>query len=196
MMQVARIRGFLLQAPKPSTVRVTGEGEPQELKQIRSYAKCAETIVALEPELIECLDRDGNLLRALRADSPEAQSESPPLPAALSNDPAAAMLTHFASLLHRAYEHSTTVAFAKLVELVERMGDRAEAIEQRLERAEAAHREAVQEQIDDAFDRAEEAKEQAETGGGGDLLQNMAGAFLQGKMQGAAAKGGNGKGHA
>jgi len=182
-MNVGRIRGFLLQLPKPSLIRITGDGEPQELKPGKSYAKTAETIAALAPDLIECLDSEGKVLRAQRTDTAESRrSDAPDLPAVLATDPHAAMLTHFAGLLHRAYEHSTEIAFTRLVELTERMGDRADAIEQRLERTEAANRRLLQEQVDDAFERAQEVAER--TGeGGADLLQNMAGAFLSGRMQ-------------
>jgi DNA-binding protein H-NS len=184
LVNVARIRGFLLQLPKPSLVRVSGDGEPQDLKPGKSYAKCAESIAALRPELIECMSADGKLLRAMRTDAAEAQrSDAAAVPEALAQDPQAMMLTHFANLLHRAYEHSTEIAFCKMVELVERMGDRSEQIEQRLERTEAAHRRAVEQQIDDAFARAEEMAEAAGTTNDGGMVQQMAGAFLSGALQ-------------
>lgn len=187
MSDASRIRGFLLQSPKPQMVRVsTVDGEPHELKPGRSYAKCADTIAALDVELIECLDDSGKLLRALRMSSADAmRSDAAATPKGLEADPQALLLSHFANLIHRAYEHSTEIAFSKMVELVERIGDRSEAIEARLERAEAAHRRAVDQQIDDAFERAEETAEKAAEGSG-DLLQNLAGAFLNGQMQGAA----------
>jgi hypothetical protein len=187
MTDASRIRGFLLQSPKPQLVRITtNDGEPHELKPGRSYAKTADTIAALDVDLIECLDDAGKLLRALRMSSPDAlRSDAAAMPKGLEADPQAMMLTHFANLIHRAYEHSTEIAFSKMVELVERIGDRSEAIEARLERAEAAHRRAVDQQIDDAFERAEETAEKAKEGSG-DLLQNLAGAFLNGQMQSAA----------
>jgi ribosomal protein L17 len=181
-----KIRGFLLQLPKPALVRITGDGEPQELKPGKSYTKTAETICALAPELIELLDSDGKVIRAMRTDTVDAQrSTAAEMPTVLQQDPHAAMLTHFANLLHRAYEHSTEIAFTRLVELTERMGDRADAIEQRLERTEAANRRLLQDQVDDAFERAAEQAEKAASGNGagGELLQNMAGAFLSGQMQ-------------
>lgn len=184
-----RIRGFLLQSPKPHTVRVsTNDGEPHELKPGRSYAKCADTIAALDVELIECLDDAGKLQRAMRMSSEEAlRSDAATLPKGLEADPNALMLSHFADLIHRAYQHSTEIAFVKLVEVVERIGERAEAIEARLERQEASNRRLQQEAVDDAFARAEEAAEQKDAAGG-DLLNNLAGAFLSGQVQGGAAK--------
>lgn len=193
-MNVARIRGFLLQHPKPAAVRVSGEGEPETLKPGKSYARCAETIAALNVDLVECLDASGNILRALRMGEADAQrSAAAEVPPVLATDPHAAMLTHFANLLHRAYEHSTEIAFGKMVDLVERIGDRAEAIESRLERAEAANRRLFNEQLEDAFERAHEAAEKA-NGENGDLTQQMVGAFLSGKMSSPAAPKTNGKG--
>jgi hypothetical protein len=193
-MNAQRIRGFLLQLPRPALVRISGDGEPQELSPGKSYAKCAETIEALAPLLIECLDSSGKVLRATRTDTPEAQrSDAAALPAGLAADPNALMLTHFANLIHRAYEHSTETAFQKLVDVMERMNERSDAIEQRLERTEAANRRLLQDQVDDAFDRAAEAAEKATTEGEGGLGQQMMGAFLGGKMRpptnGAAPKG-------
>lgn len=190
-MNVQRIRGFLLQQPRPHVVRVsTDGGEPQELKTSgRSYAKLSETIIALGHELIECLDSEGKVIRAHRLTSADTRSAEPPaLPAVISQDPQAAMLMLFANLLHRAYEHSTEVAFTKMVEFVERMGDRSDSIEQRLERTEAANRRLVQDQVDDALERAAEQAAEAAQGGNGGLLQQMAGAFMSGQMQNAASK--------
>lgn len=185
-MNVQRIRGFLLQLPKPHLVRLTGDGEPQDIKPGKSYAKCADTIAALNPDLIECLDADGKVLRAARMSAADGhRSDAAALPVGLESDPNALMLTHFANLIHRAYEHSTEIAFTRLVELTERMNDRSESIEQRLERSEAANRRLLQEQVDDAFERAQEHAANAE--GGGDLVNQMAGAFLSGSMNKPAA---------
>ena len=186
-MNTGRIRGFLLQLPKPAMVRVTGDGEPQELKPGRSYSKLAETILALAPELIECLDSDGKVLRATRMEGAEQRrSDAAEIPEQLKSDPTALMLTHFANLLHRAYEHSTEVAFTRLVELTDRMNDRSEGIEQRLERQEATNRKLLQDQVDDALDRAEEAAAKAAEGEPGGLGEQLLGSFLGGKAQRAA----------
>lgn len=204
-MNVSRIRGFLLQLPKPHLIRLTtGDGEPQELKPGKSFAKTAETIAALGSELIEVLDPSGKTLRAMRTDTAESQrSESPALPAVLATDPNAAMLTHFANLLHRAYEHSTEIAFTKMVDAFDKMGDRSEQIEMRLERAEAANRRLVNEQIDDAFARAQEVADAAAAENGGDLPTQLVSAFMGGLHQPAPkaptapnGKSANGKGQA
>jgi len=202
----SRIRGFLLVHPKPHSVRVSrGGGDPEVIaigKQ--SFARVAETIDALDVDLVQCLDKDGNILRAMGLGAAdERRSDAPALPAGLHADPQALMVTHFANLLHRAYEHSTEIAFSKLVELVDRIGDRAEAIEKRLERTETQYRQTVEQQIADAYERAEEeaARRKEESSGGG-FVEQMAGAFLSGQMNGAPAvkspssNGSNGKGQA
>lgn len=189
-----KIRGFLLQLPKPALVRVTtGEGETEELKPNgRTYQKLATSIEALDPQLIQCFDSDGKLLRAMRCDDSEARrSDAAAVPAALVSDPETARLTHFANLLHRAYEHSTEVAFTKLAEIVDRMNERSESIEQRLERAEAHNRRLINDQIQDAFDRAAEMAEQAQQQEGSGFEQQMQSAFMSGlltKQPAATAK--------
>lgn len=194
-MSVSKIRGFLLQQPKPAIVRVTGEGEPQQLKVGKSYAKLAETIDALGVDLIEAIDKDGStVLRAMRNGTADAQrSTAAEIPEALKQDPTALMLTHFANLLHRAYEHSTEIAFVKMVEVCDMMNERSDNIERRLERTEANNRALLQTQVDDALDRAEEVAARATDGEAGDLVSQMAGAFMSGKASKAAAPP-NGKG--
>lgn len=198
-MNPSRIRGFLLQLPKPHNVRVTGDGEPQTLKPGRSYAKLADTIAALGPDLIELLDKDGAVIRATRLEAEDAKrSDAAAVPEALKADPTALMLTHFANLVHRAYEHSTEIAFTKMVELVDKMNDRSDGIEQRLERAESRNRALLQDQVDAEFDRAEQVAAGAATGDEGDLGQQLVGSFLSGAMNGKIPAGAkspaNGKG--
>ncbi len=182
----ARIRGFLLQLPKPSRIRVTaGDGEPQEFKPGRSYAKAADSIEALGVDLVECLDAEGAVIRALRLSTVDARrSDAAAVPAGIEADPQALMLTHFANLLHRAYEHSTEVAFTRLVELAERLSAHTESIEARLAQTEAALRRAQTDQIDDALERAQEVV--SANGENGDMMAQMAQAWLQGQMQSRA----------
>lgn len=192
-MNTGQLRGWLLQIPKPALVRVTVEGERTEIKPGKqSFARLAETIVALGPELVECLGSDGDVLRAKRMNDAEAQrSDAAAIPEVLKMDANAAMLTHFANLLHRAYEHSTEIAFVKLAEITDKMGDRSDAIEKRLERTEALNRKMLQDQVDDAFERAQEqadrAVEEAQSGGadlGGQLLTSfMGGQGLKGSVR-------------
>ena len=194
-MNASRIRGFLLVHPKPTVVRVTVDDDVQEVKLGKSYAKTAETIEALGPDLLECLDAEGKVLRALRDGAEARRSDAADIPAGLAADPNALMLTHFANLLHRAYEHSTEIAFNKMVEVTDIMSARSESIEQRLERAEARNRRLVDDQIETELERAEEAAANAAAaaGGGSELEQAMMGAFLSGKLSTGAAAPTNGK---
>jgi len=179
-----KIRGFLLQHPKPSKVRLTGDGEPQEIRPGKSYIKCAQTIDALGGTLLECLDADGETTRAMRLDEdPQKLSSAAPIPEGLQKDPSALMLMHLANIVSRAYEHSTEIAFIKLVELVEKMNDRADGIEMRLERAEAMNRRMLLEQTDREVELAEERAEQAANGeSGNDLGSAIVNSFLGGAM--------------
>jgi hypothetical protein len=196
-MNAQQLRGWLLQLPKPATVRVMVNGEAEDLQPGKSWQKLADTIVALDPEAIQALDKDGKILRAKRLDDEDSRrSDAAAIPQGLAADPHALMLTHFANLIHRAYEHSTEVAFAKLSDITDRMNERSEAIEQRLERAEARARRIQDEQIDDAYARAEEIAAQAVAGGNKEELgMQMLNMFLQargglGGMAGAAAAAG------
>ena len=191
-----QLRNFLIRDPAPTTIRLTSaEGETTEITPgKKSRVKIAETICAVGPELVECLDANGNLLRAVRPDSEEAQaSGAPEVPPVIANDPNAAMLSHVANLLHRAYQHSTELAFTKLVELVERMDERSNAIEQRLERTETAYRREQQARLDELYQRAEEIAARAAGGGaGGESPRKEAilEALLGGILRGAAERAG------
>jgi hypothetical protein len=191
-MNFSRIRGFLLQQPKPARVMISSSDEdPTELKMGGSYAKLAKTIEAKNVDLIECFDANGIMLRALRLTSVEAQrSDAADIPKGIEADPQALMLTHFANLLHRAYEHSTEVAFARMVEVTAIMSERSESIEMRLERTEAQNRRLQQDQIESLYEQAEaEAERKAAESENGGLVDKLAGAFFSGQTAGAPANG-------
>lgn len=193
-MNAAKIRGFLIQLPKPAKIRISaGDGEQQELKPGRSFARTAETIEALGVDLIECLDKDGAVLRALRLDDHDARrSDAAAVPAGIATDPHALMLTHFANLLHRAYEHSTEIAFTRMVEMAERLSAHSESIESRLAHTESALRRERDDRMHDEYERAREALEKGDTGD--PLVQQMLGAFMSAKLQGPPSTPKNGKG--
>ena len=199
MLDHAAVRGYLLERPPPHTIRLTdNDGDVVEIRAThRTKSALAQTVVAKEPALIECLDEKGGLIRARNAadltiappKKAMASSSEPVIAEALKGDPQAAMISHFAVLLHRAYEHATETAFSHLVAIVERMEQRSSAIEQRLERAEAAYRREAHERIDDLWDRAQEQAEQ------GDAKEQMMSALAQGIFAGAGAQPpSNGKG--
>jgi hypothetical protein len=197
-MNASRIRGFLIQLPKPAKIRVSaGDGEPQEIKPSRSYARTADSIEALGVDLIECLDKDGSVLRALRLSEPESRrSDAADVPRGIEADPHALMLSHFANLLHRAYEHSTEIAFTRLVELAERLSAHTESIEARLAHTESALRREQSDRIDEAYERAREAFEKGDATSSDPLMQQMMAAFMGARVPTSAPNGAakNGKG--
>jgi hypothetical protein len=186
------IRNFLIRNPKPKVVRLTTGSKVEEIRpsHSRSFRKMGETIAAVMPDLIEVLDEQGILLRAVRPQiEPDITSDQPEVPDLLRNDPETARLTHFANLLAKAYEHTTNVAFTKLLELVERMDQRTDNIEARLERTEVAHRKVLNQQLRDAFAEADAISGDDE---GGEFIRT----FLQAAAQAGqpATKPTNGKG--
>lgn len=188
------MRKFLLRMPRAALVRLSSGDKTSDIvpKKNQSWSRLGETIAAMAPELVECLDDNGNLLRAIRPHLDADPQEAPEPPAPIAADPETARLTHFANLLHRAYEHTTNVAFARLIDLVERIDARSDAIEARLERTEAAYRRATQQQLADAFEQADQQMESRP-----ESLESLVSTFLQGVAQAQgqdAAPPTNGKG--
>lgn len=183
-MSSSKIRNFLLQMPKPAAVRVYVDNEPKELVlRGRSYQKLAESIDAMDGEKLECVDAEGKVLRVMRLDDEDAQRvQSPAMPAILSQDPQAALLSLFANELARAYQYATEIAFTKMVECFDRVNDRSSSIEQRLERAEALARRLRDDQVEDAFERAQEIADAAGQGGNDAFVNQMMEAFMSGRM--------------
>lgn len=178
------IRNFLIRQPPLHSIRLTdANGDISDMVPGRkSKAVLAESIAAKGVDLIECLDRQGMLLRAMRVDEDAVRSSAEvPIVKGLETDPQAAMMSHFANLLHRAYEHATDIAFSKLVELVERMDARTEAIEMRLERTEANFRREQQERIEDLYDRAEEHADGTQHGQR--MVETLVASAVQGQQQ-------------
>ena len=200
MLSAWGIRKFLLKQPRAELIRLTVRGEVQEIKPTRgqSLAKIGESIFAVSPEVIELFDGNGRLLRAIRPENEtETNTDQPKPPEILKADPETARLTHFASLLAKAYEHTTNVAFAKLVELVERIDARTDAVESRLERTEALYRRELINQAEMARDEAERIVDEAQGVEGEDredLLRQMMSAFMQGRSERRRAPKPNGAG--
>lgn len=210
---VATLRAWLLKRPRPEVLRLTCEdGEQRDLSRTEgaSWQEVAQSIAALDPVLIEAINAAGKSLRAIRADELERggrqrDNERVPPPPAIHSDPETARLCYMADLLHRAYQHSTDVAFEKvanaydqafqrLVDITERMDARSEAIEKRLERAESAYRRELQDRLDEKLEAVEQA---AQANGGGDgIVQNFVSGLISGQAMGAGAPKPNGKGDA
>ena len=191
------IRRYLMIRPRAEVIKLTVSGQVQEMKVARgqSLAKIGESIAAVSPEVIELFDGQGKLIRAMRPETDgESTIEQPKPPAVLQSDPETARFTHMAGLLAKAYEHTTNVAFDKMVQLVERFEARCEAIESRLERTEGLYRREREAQLSLLQSQAMAALRDAEDGDGDDdeeiseesMLRQMMAAFMQGR---AKAKG-------
>jgi hypothetical protein len=185
MMNASAIRSWLLCQPRPALIRVTGEGDAQhEIEPAGApWARIAQSIEALHPELIEALDANKRLIRAVRPNEQELEPEAHEAqPVASSSGPQAApidgTLTTFARLLADAYRHSTEQAFARLTDLFESSTRRTEALERSLERMQIMlNREQA--------GRWEDALEQAQNGNQ-DPLAQLVGSFFAGSNLGGA----------
>jgi hypothetical protein len=199
MIQPSVLRSWLMKRPRPAMLRLhLSDDVTQEMARAegQSWQDMADSIAAMDPIVVEVLDKDNKLLRAIKPQEEDANggrvrdNRSVVVPPALQTDPETARICFLADLLHRAYQHSTDVAFTKLVELVDRIDARSTAIETRLERTERAYQQSLQAQIDDAFDRAEEAGAAAAAAGGeGDFESMMVKSFMGGMQTGRAEKG-------
>ena len=186
------IRSWIMQTPRPSTLRVTSEdGERQAIVCGSStWAQVAVTVLALNPDKLEALDSQGQILRATSvldlyeadaggvedraATTPAAplppQSRVPSLTELVGDDPESKRFALVAHLLADAYRHSTDVAFDKLAAFAQHQADRAGALERTVDAwAEAERlRVEVQRQEVEARERAsreeEDEEEQGEVG--------------------------------
>jgi hypothetical protein len=195
MMDAKEIRAWLLQAPKPDSVRTTtADGEVQDLAITKSgsWMGLAETLHALRPELIEALDGNRVLLRALRPlehePGPDASRSSAPARAqavALQQpmDPETMRFQVVANIVAEAYRHATDVAFERLVSLFEAVNRRSESLEHSLESTHKMLKRAWEEQVEAQADAAS-ARVEAEA----DPLNAVVGAFAQSVAAGQAAK--------
>lgn len=155
-MNHADIRFWLLRMPRPVSLRLTRQGvaSPLAIPHGGSWMQLARSIHALQPELLECLDGAGGLIRATRPleeydpESLEEEEDGKPTAAAaraaapipaVSSDPETARFELFARLYSEGVKHATEqarsgneVAFSKLCEIADIMGKRGEALERSL----------------------------------------------------------------
>jgi ElaB/YqjD/DUF883 family membrane-anchored ribosome-binding protein len=194
--ETAYIRGWCMRRPRPKTLRLHVGDEVSEISVEgtgQSWAQIAESLVALEPDLIEAMSADGKVIRAERPGTPSRDNRTVESPKILHTDPETARLTHFADLLHRAYQHTTDVAFTKLVELVERMDNRMDRVEARLERTERAYHRELMDRVDEAYERAEQYAEEHAAPQPTDGVNPIIEAFMNGMHARRAAVPKNGK---
>lgn len=190
-----RIRSFLVATPRPTKIVVhCEEGVEHELGAAKSgttWAGIARSIMALHPETIHAYIGD-RIERAMSCDEDEEKERvNVSVPSALSTDPETARLTHFANLLHRAYEHTTNVAFERMCDMQQMLNDRAIALEARVERNEARHLATLREQLDDERERFEEERDEVAKQLASEAqnpVNQLLGAFAGGVQQSQAEK--------
>lgn len=215
-MDATDIRVWCMQQPRPAVVRVTNaDGEKQEVLVQGQWTKLADTLAALNPELLEALNPERQLIRAIapndldedwepddkqpraassrRAASGESSSfVGIPITAA---DPETQRFALVGKLLADAYKDSNRArdeAFGHLVEIVDKMTKRSESVERAKDALHKLEITRLRQQIE------ESGAEPVASPEGELTLQNLLGVVLQGAAQGAAnaAHGANGKGQA
>lgn len=75
---MSSVRGWLRKKPPAVAVRVTCADDDETVKVVkvnkadpRCWARCEETIAALQPAMMEALDKDGDVLRAHKFEVPD-----------------------------------------------------------------------------------------------------------------------------
>lgn len=149
-------RNFCMKHPRPGVVRVlTGDDVHDiEIAEDVSWARIGETVAALDPDRVELYSKDETLLRADRRKVSKSNN-AVHTPDVLHQDPETARLTHFANLLHRAYQHSTEIAFQRLVDVFQLQAEQARETNKRLERVEQKYLDTVRENVELAAVAAE-----------------------------------------
>lgn len=186
---IAEIRGWLLQHPRPVTLRVVANDDRHHEVSIGgSWMAIAQSVHALSPTLIECHDEKGKIIRAVRPQDDENTGDNSskhalPLQMPSSVDPQSAQLIHFADLLAAAYRHTTDVAFERLASLFEASVRRSESLERTIDKL---VREKIRAELDGTPPEAPEP----------DQLSQMVQGFMQAAQAGQHENGAtpNGKG--
>jgi hypothetical protein len=130
------LRGWLICQPRPAKVRIVREGAAPQVLEIQpgmTFAAVAKTIVALDPEHVEALDKDGQLIRVYAAEDEEGDEPEEEAGYEVPTDGESQRFIIVAKLLGDAYKHSNQVAFDKLGELFQAVVAREQAQARSLE---------------------------------------------------------------
>jgi hypothetical protein len=193
------IRVWCMQHPRPAAVRCTNaDGLVQEVLVQGAWTKLADTIHALQPELLEAINADKMLIRALRPnDISEDWGDADPEPrrpraaesAARSMqitaaDPETQRFALVAQLIADAYKdanQSHQTAFQHLVDIVNSSQRRSESVERAKDALHKVEVQRLRQQITEAGQEPEGSPE-------GELtLQSLLGAVLSGVNAGGGA---------
>lgn len=181
-------RKWLMQAPRPSKVRIHVAGDA--VREITpsshmTWAKLANTIDALNPSILEALGKDGELLRARNLEQVAEQGE--PQEPAGEGDPLEHVegeteLESFARLIAAAHQSSSErafqfveVAFRSMVEMHNLNVKQLSAMQQSVEGVHKIWRRAYEQNV--AQGGGEEGDENGAVAAGGGLLMQMLAQF-------------------
>ena len=184
-MNVQSIRAWLMIAPRPKAVRVSSEGvAPQNIATPdgTKWIQVAESIAALQPELVEALTAEGGTIRAMRPDELDADEDATEdtIPVNV-NDPLSVQLITISRLLADAYRHSTDVAFDKLLAMFDASTRRQESLERSVDTMNRMLNKAIADNLQAQIDGAN-------TQSGGSFFEQLVASFMQARAQGEAAK--------
>lgn len=182
------LRSWLMTQPRPTIVRLqVADGQVHELQCAgQPWARLGESCAAMDPVTIFALDAQAKLLRVAKVadiaddvDSvPEDDAVAPAAaPAQMQRDDPRAMLAvldKFGTLLAGAYEHSNSVAFAKMVEVVSLFSQATAQMQRELVHARLEVRRMERDVLDEALEKADAA-------GDGDMMRQFIGSYFQGQ---------------
>jgi hypothetical protein len=190
------LRVWCMQHPRPALVRVTNnDGQQQEVIVQGAWTKLADTLFALQPELLEALNAEKQLLRALNPndlEDGEDWQEAPEQRAARSRpaastsdipllkaDPETQRFALMGQLLADAYKDANTArdaAFQHLISIVDTMTRRADGIERARDALHKMQIKALQDQLAELGQEPEKKEDEL-------TLQTILGAVAAGLGQ-------------
>jgi hypothetical protein len=179
------VRAWLLIQPRPTSLRLTCDGEFRNIPVTSTWAATAQSIEALDADLVEALDDKGNVLRAIKPESlleeePERTNETnAAISKAIAIDGETERFRLFATLISDAYKYGYEVAFTKMVELFAAVNSRTESIEKSLATTERMLRKSYEDNLKLQMERA------ATDGGEGGLASFLT-SFIGGMNSGAS----------
>lgn len=167
------LTNWLRKTPQP--VAVMADDKRIEVpKNVRAYRDLTQTIKAMEPSKLTCLDANGNVIRSIVLDEPSDDQKPSNASAEMSD------LQLFAKLLAEGYEHGRKAnqpIIDSAMQFVERQSQRLAKAESEIERL-RAHIHKLNLQI------GEMSLIPADNEGGNDSIM---GALVAGALQGAGA---------
>lgn len=177
------VRAWLLIMPRPKSLRLTCDGEFRTIPVTSTWAATAQSIEALDADLVEALDDSGNVLRAIKPESLEdepdrANETNAAISKAIAIDGETERFRLFATLISDAYKYGYEVAFTKMVELFAAVNSRTESIEKSLATTERMLRKSYEDNLKLQMERAS-----ADGGEGG--LASFLSSFISGMNSGA-----------